>query len=244
MLNAPSQIHPGPSDMTLRLDNGEVIHAHKRILSQQSLVFKAAFLGGFADVTEYGIEDHEPETVHTMIKHIYGPHNDAEFQAKPSQELLKIYLIADEYQIISLSKRVTDIVWKRLDEKSVDDACVDLFEPIVSLYDARVIGDRTLINLVVDYCNQVRPYYVESRYDTCEDTGWFPRLLARRLGRSLGTEKAFQRSVRSCTVCLSNRHCDKCIQRWSASFSIDVLMAKVGTYRPVRIGTYKPAKTC
>ncbi|THW59830.1 hypothetical protein D6D19_10194 [Aureobasidium pullulans] len=133
MLNAPSQIHPGPSDMTLRLDNGEVIHAHKRILSQQSLVFKAAFLGGFADVTEYGIEDHEPETVYTMIKHIYGPHNDAEFQAKPSKELLKIYLIADEYQIISLSKRVTDIVWKRLDEKSVDDACVDLFEPIVSL---------------------------------------------------------------------------------------------------------------
>ncbi|THW91025.1 hypothetical protein D6D15_04136 [Aureobasidium pullulans] len=220
MLNAPSQIHPGPSDITLRLDNGEVIHAHKRILSQQSLVFKAAFLSGFADVAEYGIEDHEPETVYTMIKHIYGPHNDAEFQAKPSKELLKIYLIADEYQIISLSKRVTDIVWKRLDEKSVDDACVDLFEPIV------------------------RPYYVESRYDTCEDTGWFPRLLARRLGRSLGTEKAFQRSVRSCTVCLSNRHCDKCVQRWSASFSIDVLIAKVGTYRPVRIGTYKPAKTC
>ncbi|KEQ86391.1 hypothetical protein M438DRAFT_363583 [Aureobasidium pullulans EXF-150] len=132
MLNAPSETHPGPSDMTLRLDNGEVIYAHKRILSQQSLVFKAAFLGGFADVTEYGIEDHEPETVYTMIKHIYGPHNDAEFQAKPSQELLKIYLIADEYQITSLSKRVTDIVWKRLDEKSVDDACVDLFEPIVN----------------------------------------------------------------------------------------------------------------
>ncbi|TIA07439.1 hypothetical protein D6C80_09782 [Aureobasidium pullulans] len=141
MLSAPSQIHPGPSDITLRLDNGEVIHAHKRILSQQSLVFKAAFLGGFADVTEYGIEDHEPETVHTMIKHIYGPHNDAEFQAKPSQELLKIYLIADEYQIISLSKRVTDIVWKRLDEKSVDDACVDLFEPIVSL------SDHTMLSL-------------------------------------------------------------------------------------------------
>ncbi|THY34810.1 hypothetical protein D6D01_01855 [Aureobasidium pullulans] len=132
MLNAPSQIHPGPSDMTLRLDSGEVIHAHKCILSQQSLVFKAAFLGGFADVTEYGIEDHEPEIVHTMIKHVYGPHHDAEFQAKPSQELFKIYLIADEYQIISLSKRVTDIVWKRLDEKSVDDACVDLFEPIVN----------------------------------------------------------------------------------------------------------------
>ncbi|THZ93166.1 hypothetical protein D6C88_02839 [Aureobasidium pullulans] len=144
MLNAPSQIHPGPSDITLRLDNGEVIHAHKRILSQQSLVFKAACLGGFADVTEYGIEDHEPETMHTMIKHIYSPHNDAEFQAKPSQELLKIYLIADEYQIISLSKRVTDIVWKRLDEKSVDDACVDLFEPIVRYWMvSSVAGEET-----------------------------------------------------------------------------------------------------
>ncbi|THW66494.1 hypothetical protein D6D25_01729 [Aureobasidium pullulans] len=144
MLTAPSQIHPGPSDMTLRLDNGEIIYAHKRILSQQSLVFKAAFLSGFADVAEYGIEDHEPETMHTMIKHIYSPHNDAEFQAKPSQELLKIYLIADEYQIISLSKRVTDIVWRQLDEKSVDDACVDLFEPIVRYWMvSSVAGEET-----------------------------------------------------------------------------------------------------
>ncbi|TIA52567.1 hypothetical protein D6C83_04471 [Aureobasidium pullulans] len=52
--------------------------------------------------------------------------------------IIKIYLIADEYQIISLSKRVTDIVWKRLDEKSVDDACVDLFEPI---------SDHTMLSL-------------------------------------------------------------------------------------------------
>ncbi|KAK6005169.1 hypothetical protein QM012_007948 [Aureobasidium pullulans] len=105
------------SDVVLCFSDKKV-YAHKLILAGASEYFHIAFKSDFpvASKAEIEIKDFPPEVVYAMIRHIYGFPFTKDFMAsKPILSELPdfwvgVLLIANEYQVKSLTAAATDTI--------------------------------------------------------------------------------------------------------------------------------------
>ncbi|KAI4726266.1 putative proteasome regulatory particle subunit [Aureobasidium sp. EXF-10728] len=104
----------------------ERIFAHKLILAGASELFHTAFKSSFpiANQGEYEITGYSPELVHAMINHIYGFSFDRDYlSTSPNAEQmldfrLSVLLIANEYQVKSLTAAVSSSIVSHLESQS------------------------------------------------------------------------------------------------------------------------------
>ena len=128
------------SDVTILLDNGEKLPAHKYVLAKKSSVFDAMFKHEMLENKnkEVRITDIPAQAIESMLHYIYTGFAIYYFYAELSIEL-EVLKAADKYAVSDLKK----ICEERIGEKLTIDNCVKILE-VADQCNAEVLKDKAI----------------------------------------------------------------------------------------------------